>query len=446
MYTAHETILSYMTLSENVKQVGYPVLHEALKLSWYKLFKKTRESIVRKWVYVDEGGFVNFPNTLEKLQGIYVVDDCGDLMPLFEDSKKNIIPQLKAKCSCNNCDIADCMCPSVQDSIVQTEVLINSIPYTNKVHTRVLKNGEVVEQKFTWAPVYDGSGNFVRAQEVSSQNTRCMVKVSACGCPVNCSENIKVLTSCGCMVDDCMPSDRDEYPALKNEAGYYKTDNDNRVIHLFKSNGKKSNLTQVLLSFQSNGADMVIQDYVRPALMALLDWTRKMYSPNFDRNDRVEAKRNYYREKMEMLKELNPIPYALFVKVNDARRNEGKYYNGVHSDFVKVDAAPVCIPVKVPDNITNITYATNVVDSRYLKVVVDETGGPVSGTSVYQNNSLIGLGSKSSDKVEIVIDKVDMYNWGGFPDFSINKITGTITMLNAYVFQPGSTLKTDLNQ
>jgi len=446
MYTAHETILSYMTLSENVKQVGYPVLHEALKLSWYKLFKKTKESIVRKWVYVEDGGLVNFPNTLERLQGVYVVDDCGDLSPLFEDSKKGIIPKLKDKCSCNACDKQDCMCPSIQDSIVQTEVLINSIPYSNKVHTRVLKNGDVVEEKFTWVPVYDASGGFVRAQEVSSQNVRCTLSVSSCGCPSNCAENISILTSCGCLIDSCIPSERDEYPALYNGVGYYKTDDENRVIHLFNSKGKKSNLTQVMLSFQSNGADMLVPDYARAALIATLDETRKRYSPSFTRSDRDEAKRHAYREKMDMLKFIHPIPYPLVVKVDDARRNQGKYYNGVHSDFIKTEAAPVCIPAKVPDNVTNITYATNVVDNRFLKVIVGQSGGPVNGASTYQNNAFIGFGSKSSDKVEIVIDKVDMYNWGDYPDFSIDKTSGTITMFNDYKFQTGSTLKVDLNQ
>ena len=72
MKTTHEMILSYMTLTQNNGQVGYPTLHEAMELSWYKLFKNTDESHVGKWVYVIKG-VAKMPHTLEKLSGVLVL-------------------------------------------------------------------------------------------------------------------------------------------------------------------------------------------------------------------------------------------------------------------------------------------------------------------------------------------------------------------------------------
>lgn len=71
---------------------------------------------------------------------------------------------------------------------------------------------------------------------------------------------------------------------------------------------------------------------------------------------------------------------------------------------------------------------------------------PVSGLPTYQNDLFKNLGSKNNDKVELMLDKIDMYNWGLNPDFSVNKISGTITFSNGYLLQTGSTLKIDLNQ
>lgn len=452
MYTVHETILSYMTLSENVKQAGYPKLREAANLSWYKLFKKTKESVVRKWVPVGEGGIVTRPVSVEKLLGVYVVDSCGELAALFEDNFKNTDEPPKEKCTCNGSDAGECMCPSIQPAIVQNDVVINGQNYTNKSYTRVLKNGEVVEQTHTWVPAYDFSGGLTGVEEVVKQITRCQVEVLPNGCVADTAQNASLLFECGCMVDCKVPWMRKRYPSLYNEFGYYKTDDTSRTIHLFDEKGRKSRLTQVKLVYQSNGSDMLVEDYARPALIGLLDYTTKMYSPSYDANDRTEARRNSNREITEMLKYLNPIPFEWMVQGSDAlqKGNHRPYYRGIHSNFIKPEmaASPAspASPALPVQNIINNTYTTQTIAARWLKVVVDQANGPVSGQAFFQHTSLVGLGKNTGDKVEIVLDKTEMYNWGPTPEFTVDKILGAITMLNGYVYQPGSSLKVDLNQ
>lgn len=448
--TVHEEILSYMIMSENEGQVGYPMLKEAASRGWYKLFKKTKESIVRKWVDVVSSK-IDYPDSVETLLGVYTVDDCGDLAALFEDQIKNIIPKPDKKCSCTSCDDGECMCPTIADGNVQVDVVIEGVTRTNKTFTRLLKNGDIVEQSFTWSPKYNAAGVFVSAIEIPSERTICKVDTLSCGCPANTEENALLLSGCGCVTDCYVPYLRDRYPALYNDFGYYKNDRENRKIHLFNSNGKKSRLTQVLLVFQSTGSDMLIPEYASHAFMALLDWTRKMYSPLFNFNDRIEAKRNYTREESQMLKHLNPIPYEWFVESGYYYNNQPKrpYYAGVHSDFIAPPVAAYCAP-QVKDNITNITYTTGSNNAPPFIGIVGNGGAkdPVSGTSIFQHPELIGLGGVNG-WIKIEIDDVTMSNFGQNKSFEYNPATGEINVDyngNGYTFQPQSSLFVNRNQ
>lgn len=449
--TVHEVILDYMELSENVKQTGYPVLRKVMKLYWYELFKKTPESIVRKWVDVVDG-VVSYPSTAEKhgILGCYIVDASNDLKPLYEDTIKNIIPVPKQKCKCTSCDTAECMCPTIKDNINQVDVVINSTTYTNKTVTRVLKSGRVVEEKLIWVPKYDASSIFVSVEQVASQVTKCTIETLPCGCPKNTEENHAKLLGCGCIDDLVVPYMREKYPAMYNSYGYYKKDEDNRKVFIFDSNGKKSRLKQILLVFQSNGADMLVQQYSVVCLIALLDWGKKMYSPSYIAQDRLEAKRNYLRHKNEMIKFLNPIPYELVSEISDVRKKP-ENITEIHPFLLQALEVKEELCLEKPEemnNITNITYTTNVNEVRFLKVEVDggEPDSPVSGLNTYQNNKLKGLGTLSNDRVEITVDAQEMQNWGQNASFTLNKTTGTIIFTQGYIFQPFTSLKVDLIQ
>jgi hypothetical protein len=446
MKTTHEMILSYMTLTQNHGQVGYPQLHEAMELSWYKLFKNTDESHISKWVYVTNG-IAKLPRTVERLSGIFVFDECGNLVPFYEDLIKNILPPLKERCSCDSCDEGECLCPSIKnDSYSFVDVVFNGITYQNKYFTRVLKNGSVVEESHVWAAEYDIDGEFVKATEVSNQTTKCTVDVKPCGCPVKSEANSKKLLSAGCIKHECAPYLREQYPSVYSSIGYYKVDRDNREVHIFDADGKKSSITQVMLSYESNGNDMLVPQYAYSALLALLDWTRKQFSPMFKWQDAKAAKRHFKAEKSEMIKYLNPIPYQLFVET--ANPFVKGYRSHAHSDFIpnKIEPIQVCTTgTAATPAIVNNFYST---EEKYLKRIVDgpEADSPVSGTNVYQNNLLKNIGKNSADRIEIIISGFEMYNWGENKSFDFDKTTGTITMLGGYVFQPNASLKIDLRQ
>lgn len=450
MQTTHEVILDWFILSGNNNQVGYPLAYKALESSWYEIFKKTKESVVRKWIPIEKSA-LDYPKSLESLLGLYIVDSCGDLAPLYEDNAKNIVPIPPKKCSCNSCDISECMCPTIQAVPLITDVVIQGTTYQNKSITRVLKNGDVVEETETWVPSYNAAGAFVSAIKIPKQTTKCQVEVKPCGCPVNNESNSNLLFKCGCINDCDVPYMRDRYPALYNEFGYYKKDDGNKKIHVFNSEGKKSLLTQVLVVFESNGADMLVPQYAVRCLYALLNHTVKQYSPLFTDNDRVGALRNYNREKKNMIRHLNPIPNEWLVQVDDARRKNGNtpYYGRPHSDFVTqptVSTQQICAtPPATIQYITNIS--NTIAAAKVLKVVFDggEIGDPSSGGSTFQNPVLIGLGG-TLHRITIKVDAFDMQNYGQAASFTYNYLTGLITMLNGYIFAPLTTLEIDLNQ
>lgn len=338
MYTLHETILSYFKLSGNSKMTGYAQMREAADLSWYKLFKKTKESTVRKWVKV-ENGIAEIPCSLENLLGVYVLDSCDNLAPLFEDNFKNTLVKPTLKCACTSCD-TECLCPTVQDSIVQDDVVISGEVYSNKTITRLLKSGEIVEYKSTWTPSYDAQGVINDVIQVESQKIKCTVDIKPCGCTISSEENTTKLLGCGCITDECAPSMRDRYPALHNEHGYYKYDYQTKKLHIFNALGKKSKLKQVVLVFQSNGTDMLIPDYARPALIALFNWTKIMYAPGYNFDEREAAKRNFNREKTEMMRYLHPIPFEWITEAENPVQMS-KRRTVVHEE----ETAPSCTPV-----------------------------------------------------------------------------------------------------
>lgn len=367
METLHDIILRHSTLTGNERLVGYPQLREAAKLSWYKLFKKTRESIVRRWVEVNDGIVVP-PDSLENLLGVYIEDECGNVSPLYEDNYRNTLSKPALKCKCTSCDQDNCLCPTLQPIPIIKEVIFeDGVPRLNKSYSKVLKNGEVVIYNEDWVPSYDNAGQLIDVILIKNQLSKCSVSVSECGCIENTNTNASLLLSCGCITDYCVPYLRERYPALYNRYGYYKYDRQQCSLFIFDCSGKKSKLKQVMLVFQSSGVDMNIPDYAVPALIALIDWTRKQYSPMFNANDAESARRYFSRLKNDMLRHLHPIQFELITQARDYNaisRSHRVSYNNQNSIDMQCDhnkQEPCCPPTLNP--VTNVINHTTIVNN-----------------------------------------------------------------------------------
>src|ERR1017187_3914407 len=74
--------------------------------------------------------------------------------------------------------------------------------------------------------------------------------------------------------------------------------------------------------------------------------------------------------------------------------------------------------------------------------VVDrgKSNDPVSGTNVFTNSIIAGLGATNNGDIQKVIDKVLLQNFDINPDFTYNPVFGPITLLIGNEFYTGSTL------
>lgn len=83
--------------------------------------------------------------------------------------------------------------------------------------------------------------------------------------------------------------------------------------------------------------------------------------------------------------------------------------------------------------------------------VVDrgQTNDPVSGTSIFQNNLLLGLGQNNNGEIQIVYAEILRSNFGDNKSFEFDGITGEINLDyngSGEEFVPGSSLYIDRNQ
>lgn len=85
----------------------------------------------------------------------------------------------------------------------------------------------------------------------------------------------------------------------------------------------------------------------------------------------------------------------------------------------------------------------------YIGVVdrgqVSPTKDPVSGQSILQDNSLIGLGSTNNGNIQMVIAETLMSNYGDNASFTYDSATGTID-ISPNVFITGNAVFVDRNQ
>ena len=428
--TVHELILSYMIRNSNDKQLGYPLLREAADDCWYVLFKKTPESIVRKWVEVGKGGIAKYPECAERVLGLYTIDRCNDLAPLYEDNKKSDFPEPAATCSCNANDHCECLCPTITESeMVVVPVMIEGTEYLNKYFTRVLKDGSIIEEKHEWVASYNKNGVYAGAVEVPSQNVVSKLELSPCGCLAKTEDNTQKLLHCGCYDNSCLPALRVSYPALYNEFGYYKLNAVTRTISVFGPDGKPSKLKWIEVKYQSNGADMLVPEYAKQTFIAMLDWYKKLYNPLYDANDRKEALKNFNRQKSGMLKYIYPIPYELVSSRLPVfqRKNHSSFTQEMPPQY-SLNTGCSSVPT-----IVRQTIVVNGASANYIQVIANvdgASGSPVAGSLTWQSDSFTG-----AEKIPMFFVNKNPENEGS--DYTIDYTTGILTRNNPWVGTDG---------
>ena len=79
-----------------------------------------------------------------------------------------------------------------------------------------------------------------------------------------------------------------------------------------------------------------------------------------------------------------------------------------------------------------------------LRLIVGEDGAPEDGSSIWQNDSLKGLGGENG-RIQIFIDNAPLTNYGATKAFDFDPVTGTIDW-GTNDFYAGMNVYVNLNQ
>ncbi len=127
----------------------------------------------------------------------------------------------------------------------------------------------------------------------------------------------------------------------------------------------------------------------------------------------------------------------------------GQYYLDINGNQQTSIAARTTIVIAKGDD--DFWYQINGAGGGSVKPPLIGTvdGGsaddPVSGTSVFQSNKLIGLAQSNSQKCQIFVDAGCLVNYGNNISFILDNVTGEID-ISPNTWQVGSSLYIDLNQ
>lgn len=356
----HYSIAPQITLSECVdryflarrvqgKKYYASYLADAQRI-WKDIFQKTLFVMASKWERVHKGtpyDYFYLPQCAVRVFGIFVTDECNNLVQLFYNEQKNVIPVPEVEVAdpiCNTCGGGD-LCSAVNTTTFTTKVIftINGVDYIEKKWITYCKDGCVIEYTETPVKQYNdivgeggdfnedynndyliGSTGFANFEVVyeKSQKLLCQLKTKPCGCPEESSENDDLLTkTCGCYIGcrkkKCYPVTNN---VNNNHFGEVKVSDCGTKMFLINCKNKPD---FVNISYQVSGdnptAEVMVPDYAIDCIHYGMDY----YSIRFNRSipvyERELARQRYIDADMNLLRYLYPISLSFLEKVQDEK-------------------------------------------------------------------------------------------------------------------------------
>jgi hypothetical protein len=363
-----DTLNEYLALRQINKKKYYASYLIAAKQVFKELFEGTMYVMTNEWKTMKRGepyNYVDVPRGAQRIFSIAVEDDCGDIKPLYYNSRMNIIPMpAEKKCGCHSCQCGG-LCSEINSTILTTNLLftINNVQYFEKTYLKYCPNGDMIEYKEVPTKQYndfvgdggdfnndysnDYSGasnpfsNFTIVNNVF-QRKICTLKTLECGCPQEIPENEELIkTTCGCFLpfwghrrhQHCQhflaEPNTSEYGEVKiSECGtrvYFKPGK----RHHRHRDGKKGRIPEFLLViYQTGGEPENISDQVQiPTAAAYknavwdgIDWQTKRFNSKYPANEKQLAKYAYNDSKNNLVTYLSPLNMQDLSDAQDSRR------------------------------------------------------------------------------------------------------------------------------
>lgn len=370
MTTVQETICPpILTLSEvterylavrqvNKKKYFASYLIVAGKI-WQELFQKTLFSTKSVWKELKAGdpySYVDIPNDCSRFFEASVVDDCGNIVPVYYNPRLNVVPKpVVKKCGCGSCDCGG-LCEDLNSTTLTTRFVftINAIQYFEKTWLKYCSNGDILEYKETPVKKYNdfigSSGDFNNdfnddfssanpslanfdIETVVSQRKICSLDTKPCGCPVDSEENIsKVVDMCGCFLPcnshlKVKRCDRFLPDTNNNCQGEIKiSECGNRIFYRPMPHRRHhKNIPTpnfLLLNYQTNGStpgqEVMVPDYAELAMWKGIDYLHKAFNNIYSLGEKQLSKIEYEDECNRVIKFLNPLSLEWLSNIMDS--------------------------------------------------------------------------------------------------------------------------------
>lgn len=353
--TLSECVDRYLLARRISTKKYYPAyLADAINV-WKDIFQKTLQVMASKWQPTVEDSpyyYVDLPKCAVRIFSFNVTDECGNLVELFYDAQKNIIPvptKSTTYCDCQSCSCDGTLCESVNSTTMTTKKIftINGKDYYEKKWIRYCDDGCVIEYTKTPVKKYkdtkgmqgdfndDFNGDYFRGHPgfenfeivyVDSQERVCQLETKPCGCPADTEENKSLIqNSCGCYINPCVK--KKCFPIYQNinNNGYgsIKISDCGTRAYFMPGNKCKSTPDFINISYQVSGetpgAEVIVPEWAEECMYYGIDYFSMRFNRAYSRFEKEGAKQLYENEQIELIKYLYPISLSFLSKVQDAK-------------------------------------------------------------------------------------------------------------------------------
>ena len=367
-YSLAECLSEYLALRQINKKKYFASYLIVAKHSWKEIFEGTIYAMTSEWKTVKAGDpypYVDVPRGTQRIFSVGVDDDCGDVRPIYYNSRLNIIPKpTEKKCGCHSCQCGG-LCSEVNSTTLTTNLLftINGQGFYEKIWLKYCPNGDMIEYKEVPTKKYldfvgdggdynndynndfSGTGSAFSNFEIVTntfQRKLCTLKTYVCGCPQETPENEELIqTSCGCFLpfwghrrkEHCQRFLQDpntqEYGEVKiSECGtriYFKPGK----RHHRCRDGKQRRIPDFLLViYQTGGEPENISEQVqiptsaafKNAMWDGIHYQSIRFNGKYPANEKQLAKYSYNDSQNKLVSYLNPLNMQDLADMQDSER------------------------------------------------------------------------------------------------------------------------------
>lgn len=346
--TAQEVVDDFCLKQGNMRRAGILQAYVNLRWAYKDMFRYTLWDIKTQALPVDcHTDTINLPVDCERVINLSVVDMYGKLHPLGFNTDFNTtqIRCLKPKCGCGNCNGQNTLCSAIDSvSAVQTPVTIEGHSYMQTTIVRYNGNGTI--QRQITQPSWDVESSSVIFN--TSYETLCNVETTERGCIKITQPNMDALRTyagCGNFIDNYRnmgfewgnySAYRQLIPSAPNYWGQWNYNAaDRTIVHIFghpqnlhfnntqeQEDEWRSNIRQVILSYQTNGEtpgqEIMVPEYAVIAVQVGMAYMQKIVHPKASADDKREAKWAFNAEKNKVFTYLNPVRMTDMVNLQTA--------------------------------------------------------------------------------------------------------------------------------